>query len=89
MFIKDSGSLNCYLLETVNSLILISVVQFLQCLEVSFVDLSQNPNFVITHGEVLMGRHCYALLKRHHDVLIRYGGDAPLRHLGDILPRRR
>ena len=47
MFIKDSGSLKCYLLETVNSVIWSSVVQFLQCSEVSFVNQSRNPNFVI------------------------------------------
>ena len=55
MFIKNSGSLKCYLLETVNSLTLLnssiqftsSIVQFLQCSEVSFVHPSRNPNFAI------------------------------------------
>ena len=39
-------------------------------------------------GDVLMGRCCYALLRRRHDVPIRCHGDVPLRLLGDV-PRRR
>ena len=39
-------------------------------------------------GEVLMGRCCYALLRRRHDVPIICHGDVPLRRLGDV-PRRR
>ena len=35
-----------------------------------------------------MGRRCYVLLKRRHDVPIRCRGDVPLKRLGDI-PRRR
>ena len=35
-----------------------------------------------------MGRHCYVLLRRRHDVPIRCRGDVPLRLLGDI-PRKR
>ena len=36
-----------------------------------------------------MGRRCYALLRRRHDVPIRRGGDVPLRRLGDVPPRLR
>ena len=35
-----------------------------------------------------MGRRCYVLLRRRHDVPIRCRGDVPLKRLGDI-PRRR
>ena len=35
-----------------------------------------------------MGRRCYVLLRRRHDVRIRCRGHAPLRRLGDV-PRRR
>ena len=38
--------------------------------------------------DVLMGRHCYVLLRRCHDVPIRRRGNLPLRRLGDV-PRRR
>ena len=33
-----------------------------------------------------MGRRCYVLLRRCHDVPIRRRGDVPLRRLGDVLP---
>ena len=36
-----------------------------------------------------MGRRCYVLLRRRHDVPIRCRGDVPLRRLGDVPPRRR
>ena len=36
-----------------------------------------------------MGRRCYVLLRRRHDVPIRRRGDVPLRRLGDVPPRRR
>ena len=39
--------------------------------------------------DALMGRHCYVLLKRCHDVPRRCRGDVPLRRLGDVPPRRR
>ena len=39
-------------------------------------------------GDVMMGRHCYVLLRRRDDVPIRRRGDAPLRRLGDVLSRR-
>ena len=35
-----------------------------------------------------MGRRCYVLLRRRHDVRIRCRGHVPLRRLGDV-PRRR
>ena len=36
-----------------------------------------------------MGRRCYVLLRRHHDVPIKCRGDVPLRRLGDVPPKRR
>ena len=36
-----------------------------------------------------MGRRCYVLLRRRHDVPIRCRGDVPLRRLGDVLRRCR
>ena len=39
-------------------------------------------------GDVMMGRHCYVLLRRRYDVPIRRRRDAPLRRLGDVLSRR-
>ena len=36
-----------------------------------------------------MGRHCYVLLRRCHNVPIGCLGDVPLRRLGDLPPRRR
>ena len=36
-----------------------------------------------------MGRHCYVLLRRCHNVPIGCRGDVPLRRLGDLPPRRR
>ena len=38
-------------------------------------------------GDALMGRRCYFLLRRRHDVSIRCCRDVPLRRLGDV-PRR-
>ena len=35
-----------------------------------------------------MGRHCYVLLRRRHDVPIRRRGDVALRRLGEAPPRR-
>ena len=35
-----------------------------------------------------MGRRCYILFRRRHDVPIRCRGDVPLRRLGDV-PRKR
>ena len=40
-------------------------------------------------GDVLIGRRCYFLLRRYHDVPIRCRGDVPLRRFGDVPPRRR
>ena len=40
-------------------------------------------------GDVLMGRRCYVLLRRRHDVPIKCHGDIPLRRLGDVLSRPR
>ena len=40
-------------------------------------------------GDVLMGRRCYVLLGRGHDVPVRRRGEAPLRRFGDVPPRRR
>ena len=40
-------------------------------------------------GDALMGRCCYVLLRRHHDVPIRCHENAPLRPLGDVPPRCR
>ena len=40
-------------------------------------------------GAVLIGRHCYILLRRHHDVPRRRRGVVPLTRLGDVPPRRR
>ena len=37
-------------------------------------------------GVVLMGRHCYVLLRRRHDVPIRCHGDVLLRRLGNVPP---
>ena len=36
-----------------------------------------------------MGRRCYVLLRRCHDVPIRHCGDVPLRRLGNVPTRRR
>ena len=36
-----------------------------------------------------MGRRCYVLLRRRHDVPIRRRGDVPLRRLDDVPMRRR
>ena len=36
-----------------------------------------------------MGRHCYVLLRRRHDVPVRRRGDVPLRRLSDVPTRRR
>ena len=36
-----------------------------------------------------MGRRCYVLLRRRHDVPIRRRGDVPLRRLSDVATRRR
>ena len=36
-----------------------------------------------------MGRRCYVLLRRRHDVPIRRPGDVPLRRLGAVLSRCR
>ena len=36
-----------------------------------------------------MGRRCYVLARRCHDVPIRCRGDVPLRRVGDVPPRRR
>ena len=41
------------------------------------------------HGDVMMRRRCYVLLRRCYDVLIRRRRDAPLRPLGDVPLRRR
>ena len=35
-------------------------------------------------GDVLMGRCCYVLLRRRHNVSIKCLGDVPLRCLGDV-----
>ena len=35
-----------------------------------------------------MGRRCYVLVRRCHDVPIRCRGDVPLRRVGDVPPRR-
>ena len=37
----------------------------------------------------MMGRRCYVLLRCHYDVRIRRPRDALLRHLADVLSRRR
>ena len=39
-------------------------------------------------GDVLIGRRCYVLFRRCHDVPIRRCGDVPLRHLVDVPLRR-
>ena len=39
-------------------------------------------------GDVLMGRCCYVLLRRCHNVPIRCHEDVLLRRLGDVPPRR-
>ena len=39
--------------------------------------------------DALMGRCCYVVLKRFHDVPIRCRGEVPLRRLGDVPPRSR
>ena len=36
-----------------------------------------------------MGRHCYVLLRRPHNVPIRFPGDVTLRRLSEVPPRRR
>ena len=36
----------------------------------------------------LMGRRCYVLLRRFHDVPIRCRGDVPLRRLGNVPLKR-
>ena len=36
-----------------------------------------------------MGRRCYVLLRRRHNVPIRCRADVPLRRLGEVPPRRR
>ena len=40
------------------------------------------------HGDVLMGPHCYVLLRHRHKVPIRCCGEIPLRRLGDVVPGR-
>ena len=37
----------------------------------------------------MLGRCCYILLRRRHDVPARRRGDVPLKRVGDIPPRRR
>ena len=39
--------------------------------------------------DALMGRRCYVLLRRHHNVPVKRCGDVPLRCLGDVSSRRR
>ena len=39
--------------------------------------------------DALMGRRCYVLLRRCHDIPIRCRGNVLLRRLGDVPPRRR
>ena len=41
------------------------------------------------HGEVMVGRRCYVLLRRRYDIPVRSRRDAPLRRLGDVSSRRR
>ena len=36
----------------------------------------------------MVGRQCYILLKRRHDVPIKRGGDVQLRRLGDVPLKR-
>ena len=61
MFIKDSGSLKCYLLETVHSLISSSIVQFLQCSEISFVHPVGIFHFCISRASKFSSSVLFAL----------------------------
>ena len=40
-------------------------------------------------GDVLIGRGCYVLFRRRHEVPIRPCGDVPLRRLVDVPSRHR
>ena len=39
-------------------------------------------------GDVMMGPHCYVLLRHRYNIPIRHCGDVPLSRLGDVPSRR-